>query len=214
MMASKKTLKQLTGKKYFEKVKEKMIGNGFEFIAMVQISTEEGKDYYIPVTIGRITSLFFRLKEKSLIVKMTLCEDDYYVSEEVRVNWYINLYIQHKEDEAPGRMTDKDDSADYLSRYDLKDFKCFPEDYSELLGHCPHIIHGFEQRVISNKRMRVGVLIKNILGWISEINPFLGKNFKELWVVNFPPAVAFPGSDEIFWERFGLDKVKRLVKKQ
>ena len=82
---------------YFVAVRKEMERIGFTFFSQVAIDQNDRPDH-VGSTISRITSLFFHIKGKNLILQLCLHEHNYYSMisenpEKIRSFWDVRVYL-------------------------------------------------------------------------------------------------------------------------
>ena len=92
---NKGCMKNLMPQGYFDEVQKWMVREGFALISLVSINNTEC-EHHVPCTVARSTSLFFRLRRKSLIVMLRYYENDYWDKGSIEGSWRLDFYIRFK----------------------------------------------------------------------------------------------------------------------
>lgn len=201
----------LVGEWYFKAVADIMeVVGGFELISQVSITSAECP-YHVPVTFARETRMFFHVPGKAIIVQLQFNESDALSLGELNCRWSFRLYFQFR----PG---------DVLAIVNRKS-NAEPDDKSDPWEGIPFftrgvVFPGFLQKTgyyweqstpVGQPPMEPHVLAVRLTNNLTTVRKYLSRGFGKLQVMDFVPYYIFPGSGDLFWEKFDTAKLRDVV---
>lgn len=214
-------LGQLVPTPYFDAVSRLMKRYGLREFARVVIDTSDVR-YHVPAGAARSTTLFFSLSQRAFIVQMEYNESDHedewerqYPSgkppQGVTGYWGVRFYQEF----LPYK--------NLLDRVKHLDPDCWDRELEKVPfhGYCPEF-SGFQnygnQKYGAPGQNPEGLNLLQLVKEISEVvyataDWLAGPRFEGLQVTDFPPHYTFPGSENIFWDRFGRHNLRPLIRK-
>jgi hypothetical protein len=204
---------QPVSKKYFDSLKVRMFSKGFKLISQVEISQEE-TPFHIQANFAKETTLFFHLQNTSLLLQMTLYENDAFYQKHY---WGIILHVQYKpfsilETLFPN-LHNPESNLLLLPIYkyplEIEGFKrhnssSYIENYYQATQH-------YEQENTKIFLANTEQLVSNINFSVQQIQPFLDNSFQHLTTFSFWPHYSFPKSKQLFWKKFNIKNLKSIT---
>jgi len=209
-------MKGLVENGYFDRIILEMRKQGFFKFAEVVIDQDDVR-YHVKAEIARVTSLFFTLPGRALIVQLVCSEtdaDDHYLikgeqKKGVKGYWKVQIYHNFLPYGdilrwAAGRVAS---SADWEAEIDKIPF--YRDCPAEIAG-IRWLGGGYESQA-SYEQYNPQAMAKGIWEAVGPSVDLLDRRFPELQVTSFSPHYCFPESGEIFWSRFNRYALRQIV---
>ncbi len=205
----------LAEEQYFRSVIDVMTRGGYEMFSRVSIDSDDHK-YHVSALYARVTSLFFRLRGRKLIVQMAFYEN---IAEGGRYSchWGIRAYMVFKPLPVLIEMTYDPDRSLLDESTPLDDIPIYRKDSTLMPGRRFGGSSSGEERHIyyevdRGESFDSGGMARAVMGAMAEVEKYIcGGPFKRLQVTSFPPYYAFPKSPATFWQRFDVAKLRQIV---
>ncbi len=198
---------------YFDELQREMVRHGFTLISRLSIDNTEC-EYHVPALLARETSLFFHVRGKSVIFKLSYHESQCRIGgepdEDVRGYWKVSVYIrflpyrillEQNYDRWHGKSMDELDGGLYHDMPILGSTKIELKGFRHSSGHGAlerdseneQVVISFEEDYPTEK-LYVGELASRLRHAYLQLQKYLDKEpLRRLQLTSFVPFYTFSG---------------------
>jgi hypothetical protein len=211
------------GEGFFAKLLAAMENRAYKFITQVTISDQD-VPYHLPSKSARVTSFFFKVRMRQFIVQLTLIE---WVDPEDKLFqwWRIHFHYDLKPPQEllrimQERLTEKYDRAVTFDSDEWREYESsIPfagPVQDDLIENFRYYGDGVFEQINSQHEWETPLdLASKVHSVWEKVTDYVGESGRipRYQVSSVPPHYSFPGSEQIFWERFGRENIHKLFKK-